>query len=191
MPAPFTFQPERNETVLQVVIIQQLYGAGHIAVIPHGFMQVQHAAQLIFPAPADEVIQQAECPFPVLVRLLLQHDLIEAHPDMIHAEGGDVRHIIFRDITFKMFVVADGQQHFPFFRQDLKTLVVGQPAADAHTLFPRKDPIHVIFSLFPVIVEKFSQWENNTAGSAIFKLKRGKYGENTDGMERFRFLSGV
>ena len=85
MPAPFDFPPEGDETLLQRGILEQGDRFGDIAVVADRLVEVEHHAEVIFPAPAEKFADFPEYRFPPDARSGFQYNLVEAEPDMVNS----------------------------------------------------------------------------------------------------------
>ena len=98
-------------------------------------------------APLDKAVDALQHALAPDAGRFLQHDLVKAQPDMIHAHAGDVVDVPFGDIGIEVLQVALRDRHAPLVGQHVESLVVGQPAADSHAALKAPDLLHRLLLL--------------------------------------------
>ena len=96
-------------------------------------MKSQYCVELGIFAPADEIVKEFPDGVAIDTGTFLDDDLIEAEPDVVHAERCDIFDVAPGDVSLEVFKISDREREPPFGRQNIEALVVGEPAADAHT----------------------------------------------------------
>ncbi|OPZ08206.1 MAG: hypothetical protein BWZ07_03195 [Alphaproteobacteria bacterium ADurb.BinA280] len=143
MVAPFKFEPQRNEAILQALVVQKLHRLLNIAVIADGLVQIEHHIHACALAPLNKGVNERKGPLAIAAGLFFQHNLVEAQAYVVHAEGRDVAHVIFANVGLKMLEITRRQRPAPFVRQHIEALVVGQPAANTHAMLKARKCFHV------------------------------------------------
>ena len=133
MPPSFQLQPQSDETLLERLILQQRNRFGDVAAVADCLVEIQHDMQMIFSTPVEKLLDLPENRFPPDSRRGFQYDLIESEPDVIHSPGGDPPDVILGDVALKVFQISNRDRMTPRFRKHMKSLVIGQPAADSHS----------------------------------------------------------
>ena len=100
-------------------------------------MHIEDDIQIVLRAPIHKIDHVRYDFFAIYSRIvmLLDYNLIEAKPDMIHLHLGDIPYIPLSYILPEMLQVPYGYVHSPVFRQHIESLVICQPSADSHTTF--------------------------------------------------------
>ena len=133
----FKLHPDIDETALEFRIVHKGKFLLDIAVIAECLMHIEDDIQIVLLAPIHKIDHMGYDFFAIYSRIimLLDYNLIEAKPDVVHLHLGDISDIPFSYILPEMLQVPNGYVHSPVFRQHIESLVVRQPSADSHTTF--------------------------------------------------------
>ena len=132
MEAFFKFNPEGDETVLEFGVVEECDRFRNVAVVADGLVEIEDGVQSVLFAPGYEVRDELEHAVAVVIRGIFHDNLVESETDVVEPIGGDPDDVLFGDVAFKVFEIADGERQFPFVGKDVETFVVCEPSADAH-----------------------------------------------------------
>lgn len=140
--ALFEFDPDIDKSLLEFVVVQKLPCFRYVAIVADSLVHVEDDIESRLVAPLGEVMENVPDLFPVGTWLFLDDDLVEPQPDVVHSQRSDVIDVTLCDVRLEVLHVSNCDWKPPVQRKDVESLVVGQPAANTHSLFKTSETSH-------------------------------------------------